>query len=228
MPTKKRSVRKAEAIVRELAPRFGLGHYRWSVTALDEERAAPAGGLWGCSNFDHSEEYFDIAVVPDGVLPEPVLRHLILHELAHGIITYAAGSEAHEETACDRIAKLVMGEDAAGPNYNLCGGPDRIWEFEMDSDDVTIARILRGAGAARSGRRPRSNPRKNWDDDKEQSIVSILDSVPNLSDREKYVLGAIYIQGNSFREVARALGVSPRTVTRVRNQLVKKLSSVHQ
>lgn len=209
----KRSVKKSEQLVKQYAPMFGLAHYRWSVTALDEEKAAPKGNLWGCSNFNHNEEYFDIAVVPDGTLGDTEHRHLILHELAHGILTYAVESESHCETACDRIAKALIGPDATGPNYNHCGGPNRTWEEFDNEDDIAIRKMM-----------STSRSRKNWDDDKDKRIVKILDSLPDLSDRERYVLGALYVQGLSFRQVAKNLGVSARTVTRIRNQMVKRLA----
>lgn len=187
---------------------FGLGHYRYTVTCLPEDAK---GKVWGRSHYNHSEEFFDIQVVPDGVLPEVEQRHLILHELAHGILQFAYESSAGCETACNRIAKMVLGGEATGPNYSTCGGPNGDWP-SFDE------------GETNNARRTRSNPRKNWDEDKERKIVKMLDSVPDLTDRQRYVLGAIYVQGHSFREVARALGVSPRTVTRVRDQLVKRLA----
>lgn len=205
---KKLSVKKSERMVKEYAPAFGLAHYRYTVTCLPEEAK---GRVWGRSHYDHSEEFFDIQVVPDGTLGDTEHRHLILHELAHGLAGYSALSKKHEETVCDRLAKLVLGPDAAGPNFSLCGADNGEWPSFEECPRT---------------RRPRSNPRKDWDVDKERNIVKMLDSVPDLTDRQRYVLGAIYVQGHSFREVARALGVSPRTVTRVRDQLVKKLAEV--
>ncbi len=202
-------------MVKEYAPLFGLGHYRYTVTCLPEDAK---GKVWGRSHYNHTEEFFDIQVVPDGTLEDTQHRHLILHELAHGILELADESDAGTETVCNRVAKLVLGPDSTGPNYSTCGGTNGEWPT-FDS----CARKARGnppcAGSSAS-----FQSRKNWDEDKEKNIVKMLDSLPGLTDRQRYVLGAIYIQGHSFREVARALGVSPRTVTRVRDQLVKRLA----
>lgn len=205
--TKKQSVKKSEALVKHWAPLFGFGHYKCSVTSI-----SPDEKYWGQSYFDHHEEYFDVRVVPDGTLSEGEHAHLVLHELAHGILSLAEDSPAGCEIACNRIAKLLLGPGAHGPNYGKYGGPDRGWG---DDDEEVIDRMIAASGT-----------RKAWSDDKDQTIVRILDSLPDLSDREKYVLGALYVQGMSFREVARKLGVSARTVTRIRNQLVKRLAKV--
>lgn len=211
-------MKKSEALVRKHAGGFGFGHYKWSVRPLPEEQSAPGGGFWGRSQWNHQEEYFAIKIVPDGTLDAARMEHLVLHELAHGVLTLAEESEAGCELACNRIAKLVLGRDATGPNYTLGGDPELHWPVDDGSE----------AARAVNKKKPpvQKSARKEWMDGKEASVIRLLDSVHSLTARERYVLGAIYIQKLTFREVAAALKVSPRTVTRIRNQLVHKLSDV--
>lgn len=205
MTSRKLSVKKSEKLVKEYAPLFGLGHYRFSVTVLPEDMK---GKIWGRSNFNHSDEYFDMQIVPDGTLQDTAHRHLILHELAHGIVQYASESDAGLETACNRIAKMVLGPCANSPNYDYCGGENMQWP-DSDSYESVV-----------------TNRRDILDTDKKDAAVArLLNAVGTLTGRERFVVGAIYVQRMSFRETARALGCSARTIQRLRNSAVRKLTA---
>lgn len=203
-----RSVKKSEALVKAYAKRFGFGHYNIHVSPLPKEDAAPDGGYWGRSHWNHHEEYFNVQVVPDSVLTDAEREHLVLHELTHGLLSYASDNDSNCETVCDRVAKLVAGPGVTGPNYKLFGGDACPWDqFEESAVSMTRRELL-------------------GDERKEAVVDQLLDHLGDLTERERFVLGSLFIDRLSFRAVARLMGVSARTVQRIRNSAVRKLSEV--
>ena len=116
----------AEKYLEKWAHTFGFAHYRRKVHPI---RVEDAGGFWARCFFDHDEEWLEIEIVPDGVVPEAQTEHLILHELCHGLFEYAAGSDSHEEAACNRLARFCSGL-ADGTNFTMYG--DGYWRALPD------------------------------------------------------------------------------------------------
>lgn len=113
------SVTAAEILLATWAPVFGFGHYRQGVSMLSRELwATDDSGVWGRSRFDHTEEWILLEVVEDGYMPPRQLEWLVLHELSHGLLSYASTSPNAEEVACNRVAAMHLGPAATGPNYH--------------------------------------------------------------------------------------------------------------
>lgn len=111
-PARKReSVAQARVLIKKWADRFGFGHYNARVRVLPKKLRPDFFAL--CA-FDHEEESFDIDVVPDGTLPPRQLEFVVIHELTHGLVSYARQHDAAEETICNRVARAFT--RSSGPN----------------------------------------------------------------------------------------------------------------
>lgn len=89
---------------------FGFGNFARTVIPMTKETA---GAYWARAFVDLDEEWLEIEIVPDGVLPEEQVEFLICHELMHGLIDYADSGEGPLESACNRIARVLTGFQGA-------------------------------------------------------------------------------------------------------------------
>lgn len=118
MPKKPTSFRKGAALVKQWAPRFGLSHYKSYVSLISEKDNEENLGQ---SFYDHHEEWYKVDLPADATMGEEERQMLVLHELAHGLISYALTGDEALETTCNRIARLALGNlNADGPRYHHC------------------------------------------------------------------------------------------------------------
>lgn len=113
MPRKPVTIKHATRFLKKWVVLFGFGHYNITLAPLPDEAK---GEVWGRSTYNHEEEWCIIEVVPDGVLPPAQVEALVLHELTHGLLELAQGSDTACESVCNRIARLAL----AKPDVKLC------------------------------------------------------------------------------------------------------------
>jgi len=172
------------------ATAFGLGHYSREVRCLPADQK---GKVWGRSHYNHQEEWFEVEVVPDGALPTEQVEALVLHELAHGLLSFANEGDSAVEAVCNRISKLASRQRKPLVHCNQYAGmgPDGWEEARLNS--------------------LRSN---ELHFDADPWLSTLVDSLPK---KESSVVSALYYEKASLREVARRHGVSARTVGRWRD-----------
>lgn len=85
--------------------------------------------MWADIYADTEEEWFHLRIVPDGVIPDRELEHLVVHELGHVLIDLAKESEYGEEIVVNRIARL------AGTNRGV-----REWNSQATRDGDSCRR----------------------------------------------------------------------------------------
>lgn len=113
--TRKSTIVDARRLVKKWAAALGFGHYRMSVLELQ-----PDSEFWAVSRYSHEDEVAVIGFDTSAGMSKGELEFITLHELAHGIIELANLSPAHLETACNRIARLALGEECEVPNEPIC------------------------------------------------------------------------------------------------------------
>jgi hypothetical protein len=97
-------LRDAKKLLNKWLPKFGFAHYSRYVELVPEDQK---GKTWAMVKWDHDEEFVVFYFVPDGVLPKEQLEVVVLHELAHGLISLANESAPDEERVCNRIARIL-------------------------------------------------------------------------------------------------------------------------
>jgi len=102
------SVRKGTRFVKKWAEPMGFAGWHIAVQPLPEDQK---GKVWGRSEFNVEEEWAVIELLPDGIIPDDALEGLVLHELAHGLLLISSKSDAHTETVCNRIARMLGPSD---------------------------------------------------------------------------------------------------------------------
>lgn len=102
------SIRKGVRLVKKWAEPMGFAGWRITVQLLPEDQK---GKTWGRSEFNVEEEWAVIELLPDGIVPDDALEGLVLHELAHGLLLIGSRSDAHCETVCNRIARMLGPSD---------------------------------------------------------------------------------------------------------------------
>lgn len=193
--TEKATLEDARELTAKWAPKFGFGSYRFRVDAL------PKGtkGAWGKSVWLHDDDFFEIRVFPN-VLDMRQMEALVIHELTHGLILLAEAGR--EEAVCNRMAKLLMGEDVQTPN---------IWALrktgakQWSKDGFVFGEVWSSVSPL-----------------VQAALPLIVDDLPP---RELVLVNAVYWEGVSLMEVARRLGVSRRTAGRLHKQAMKRLRS---
>jgi len=53
----------------------------------------------------------------------------------------------------------------------------------------------------------------------------LVDALRALDEREKFVIGSLFVERLSFRDIGRRMGVDPRTVQRVKAKALEKLKT---
>jgi DNA-directed RNA polymerase specialized sigma24 family protein len=125
------------------------------------------------------------------------MEGLVLHELAHGLLSLGETGSLGTETVCNRIAKLVLGDDVRLPNdwksardWNV---PDL---FDAMAVDLALAPIVR-----------------------------IL--IDELEDADRDILNRYYYEQQTYGEIADALGLKYRETAKRRvaiaHQRLKRL-----
>lgn len=107
----------AKEVVDRYATRFGFGHYSFKVKLMPKSLQA---NYYALCYFDHEEEFFEVEVVPDGTLPARQLEYVVVHEMAHGLLSFAAQHSVAEEVICNRVARAIT--RTRGPNEKLHPG----------------------------------------------------------------------------------------------------------
>lgn len=185
-------------LVEKWAPKFGFGGYRFSIGELPKS----AKDYWGKSVWLHDDDHFEIRVNL-GRLPRSQMEALVIHELTHGLVTYAARGQGNEESVCNRIPRLLLGDEVQTPNvWALDRTPPSQWggdDLTLDLDGATVDPLVRAA------------------------MPLLVDGLPP---REQDLVNAVYWEGVSLMEVARRLGISRRTAGRLHRQAMGHLRTL--
>lgn len=189
------SLDELKELIDKWAPRFGFASYRYKVGVLPKQ----AADCWGKSVWLHDDDFFEIRVHPNR-LQSRQLEALVIHELAHGLVSLAANGR--EEAVCNRLAKLLLGEDVQTPNIWALGRCTKArWAGTgfIDLDAVSDSTVDPFVLAA---------------------LPLIVDDLPP---REQQLVNAVYWEGVSLMEVARRLGISRRTAGRLHKSAMTRM-----
>lgn len=178
-------------------PRFGFGHYHYKLRLIDTKAKLE---FWARSWYSHEEEFFELEIVPDGVLPPRQHEGLVLHELTHGFLSFAETGPVQQETACNRLPRLLLGSNLKLANEytvhnmeRLPDGDSQEWMAKTAAlDPVLRKEILRG----------------------------LVDALPG---DERQVIEGIYFERVGMETLARRMGVDKWKVRRLRNKAHKRL-----
>lgn len=188
----KPSVRKGKAYVERWMPRFGFTNYAVTVGVLPPDQK---GQCWGRSWWNVAEEWADIELVPDGILPDDQLEGLVLHELAHGLVELARSGDGGTETVCNRLARLLGAQGAPLCNEWVHTQDDHPWGMPDEPEESRAT---------------------------EHKWVKLL--VDWLPEPDRQVVNGLFYEGQTLRGMAKELGVSPRTIGRIRDRALASLN----
>ena len=104
-----------------------------------------------------------------------------------------------EKEAADELNKSAMAIrlDAMSPNFDDVGSQ---WDIVASGEPPPLEKLI-----------------------SEENISILYEELNNLPEREKNVLQAIYIEGQKFREVAEAEGITTQRVGQIKERAFKKL-----
>lgn len=131
----KATVKDAQDFVEKWVGLFGFAHYRWRVLPL---RSKHRGRVWATVGWDHLEEWLEIQIVPDGVLPSAQVEHVVMHELAHVLIALAGQSDSAEESVVTRLVRLAGGPARGAREFVRRTGGTHAWDDDSESELVDL------------------------------------------------------------------------------------------